>query len=78
MSTLYTNEQTGVIACERHGGMYLHTELAARPSARVWNTPLGRWRRWTAADDTEWIEAFNAPAECESCRTDRKRALLAL
>jgi hypothetical protein len=75
---LYTNDTTGMIVCERHGGMSLRHELHTHPNARTWHTAFGIYRRWDIADDAEWIKAFGKPAKCESCEADEKRALLAL
>ncbi len=67
MSTLFTNDNSGVISCIEHGGHYLRVAVTERPNAKQWVTPLGTWRRWTDADEAEWDECFGKPAHCETC-----------
>jgi hypothetical protein len=67
MNELFTNESSGAINCLPHGGGYLRAAVTAAPNQRSWKTPLGRWSRWTAADDAAWVAEFGRSAKCESC-----------
>lgn len=61
----------GEIVCERHGGSYLASAIAARPKARKHSTPLGVWVKVSDAEWLAMVEDFRAaclPApDCEYC-----------
>lgn len=70
--TLWGDDVSGMITCEKHAGSYLTHAIKARPRARVHSTPLGVWRKMTAAEVASYLYAVrDVPAlavPCETCR----------
>ena len=66
-TALFLNQSDGRITCARHGGDYLRSGHDGQPDAAWYDTPLGRWTRWTMVDEQDWRTMIGAPACCESC-----------
>ena len=64
---LWTNQNTGEVACGDHGGSYLAGEIAAHPVAFEHVTPLGTWLRVNGFDREWWLKEVGAPMTCETC-----------
>lgn len=67
ITALFLNADTGRIACAAHGGHYLAAAHDADPDVAWYDTPLGRWTRWTIADEAQWRDMLGTHAECETC-----------
>lgn len=73
--TLITNQPKtyflgngGELTCSHHAGMYLTSELMARPNGRKFTTPLGVWERLSSAE----VESMFADLGfcCETCKAN--------
>jgi hypothetical protein len=70
-SNLWTNEQTGEIACVSHFGTYAKCALEAKPKARSLKTPLGTWTPWTEDDDNHVDRGVRSQGEVPDLRLDQ-------
>lgn len=70
---VYVNQHGGEILCRDHAGSSLLAAMEAKPRAKGWDTPFGRFVRATEDDVAEFLTS-ELEFDCEECKMRRRRA----